>query len=405
METQLLFEIILAVIFVLFLTVFVAIKRKKMAIQKILFPFFYLILYRSNFGLKFMRKFAKKHRSLVQLFGYSCIGISIIGMFYISITMIYIIYKTIVTPAVDPGFALVLPFTNIPGVGYLYFSTWIVAIFILAVIHEFSHGIVAESHGLKVKSSGFVFFSLIAPIIPGAFVEPDEKKMSKRDASIQYSVFAAGPVINIIVAFIILLSMPYVADPYGTLAPFEDKITEPIGLSFESIPDYPANKTGMNNGIITSVNGIDVIDFNTFRDATYGLRPEEELNIETTKGDFDILTTESPENSRQGYIGIKFVANERRVLEKYQWIKHSFYWLKDFFRWFFLFNFAIGLFNLLPLGIVDGGRMFKIFLDSTVEKKKAGKIWGAISFFFLGLLLFGLIVTYIGNPFSLLFPA
>lgn len=403
MDTQLLIEIILAVIFVISMVLFVIIKRKNISIQKVVSYFLYLIIYRSNLGLNFMKKTAKKHRAAVQLFGYSCIGIGLLGMIYISITIIYMIYNLIVTPTTEAGFALVLPFTNIPGIGYLYFSTWIVAIFLLALVHEFSHGIVAESHDVKVKSSGIVFFSALLPIVPGAFVEPDEKQLSKKPDAVQYSVFAAGPVINIIIAMVLLFTMPFV-HPLNTmqLAPYEDIISEPIGLSFEAGgEDYPAAKAGMTGGIIKEVDGKKVTDFQSFIDSTYGIRPGEEYTIRTDKDTYNIVTVEHPEDSSKGYIGIKFIANERRIKPEYEWIKHPYYWVKDFLKWFFIFNFAIGLFNLLPLGIVDGGRMTKIYLDrSNTDKKKSAKIWTMISLFFLALLLFGLITTYIGNPFS-----
>lgn len=399
METHLLIEIILAVLFVISMIIFIYIKRKNMAFEKVLYPFFYLVLYRSGFGLKFMKNFARKYRAWVQLFGYACIGMGIFGLIYISIMMIIIIGRSIMTPSVDPGFALVLPFTNIPGVGYLSFLHWIVAIFLLAIVHEFSHGIVAEAHDVKVKSSGFVFFALIAPLIPGAFVEPDEKQLSKKSDVVQYSVFAAGPVINILIALIILISMPFVLNP-SELAPFEETITEPIGLSFTPMEGtYPSTEAGMEAGILQEVDGVKITDFQSFVDATYGIRPNESLNIVTDKGTYDIMTTVAPDNPKKGFIGIQWVANERRVRAEYEWIKAPYYWIKELIKWFFLFNFAIGLFNLLPLGIVDGGRMTGIFLEKLYkDKKKAKAVWGKISLFFLILVLAGLALTYIVQP-------
>lgn len=402
-ETSLFIEIILCALFIIFMISFIIKKRKSMVLQKILYPFLYLILYRSGFGIKFMRKIASKYKTQVQLFGYSCIGISIISMAFISISLIALIYQVITKPGTESGFALVLPFTNIPGIGYIGFSHWIVIIFLLAIIHEFAHGIVAESHGVKVKSSGFVFFGLLAPLIPGAFVEPDDKKISKQKDAVQYSIFAAGPVINILIAILLLLAIPSVTDK-NSLFFFEDKITEPMGLSFEAIEgDYPAIKEGMKSGIITAVNGEKVTNYETFVNSTYGLKPGETLAITTTEKTYTILTAKAPDNPKRGYIGIKFNANEREVKPQYEFLKYPFYWLKDFFRLFFIFNFAIGMFNLLPLGIVDGGRMLKTYLDSTIkDKKKSLRIWGIISFFFLSLVILGLLINYIGNPFSLL---
>ncbi len=396
-------QIIAAVLFVVFLIVFLIIKRKNIQIQKILFPIFYLILYRSNFGVKFMDRFAKKHRELVKFFGYSCIGLSIIGLIFISVNIILLIWQLISAPAVtQPGVALVLPFTNVPGIGYLSFSQWIISIFILAVVHEFAHGIVAKANGLKIKSSGFAFLALLAPIIPAAFVEPDEKKLVKSSNVKQYSVFAAGPIVNIILALLILLALPYVANP-ARLAPFEGKITEPIGFSLDLTNEtLPAALAGIKDGmIINFFNDQRITTANPFLEKMYYcVGPGETITLSAEDKTYTMTTV--PIDGR-GMIGVTNFKNERRVKSQYKFIKPVFYWFKDLFKWLFLLNFFIGLFNLLPLGIVDGGRILNTFLQSNVkDKEKARKIWSFISLFFLLLLLFGLLTTYLGNPFAFL---
>jgi Zn-dependent protease len=396
-------QIIAAILFVVFLIVFLIIKRKNLQIQKILFPFLYLILYRSNFGVKFMDRFAKKHRELVKFFGYSCIGLSIIGLIFISINIILLMWQLISTPAAaQAGVALVLPFTNVPGIGYLSFSQWIISIFILAVVHEFAHGIVAKANGLKIKSSGFAFLALLAPIIPAAFVEPDEEKLVKSSNVKQYSIFAAGPIVNILLALLILLALPYVANP-ARLAPFEDVITEPIGFSLSLTNEtLPAAQAGIKDGmIINSFNGVPITTANPFLEKMfYCVEPGETITLGAEDKTYTMTTV--PVDGR-GMIGVTNFKNERRIKSQYKFIKPVFYWFKDLFKWLFLLNFFIGLFNLLPLGIVDGGRILNTFLQSNVkDKEKAKKIWSFISLFFLLLLLFGLLTTYLGNPFAFL---
>jgi len=395
-------QVISAIIFVLFLIIFLYVKRKKIVIQKVLFPFIYMILYRTNLGLKLMDKISSKYREWIKLFGYICIGLGFFGMIFISYNIIVIIYKLVFVPQViEAGFSLVLPFTNVSGIGYLSFFHWIIAIFVLVVIHEFAHGVVARANNVPVKSSGFAFLSILVPIIPAAFVEPDEKKISKEKPVVQYSVFAAGPIINIIFALMLLFAFPYVANP-AKLAPFEDKITEPIGFSFDlTNSTLPAASAGMESGmIVNSFNNEKVNDANKFIEHMYYCsKPGETVYFETDKGKFNFSTANVNGNS---LIGMNNINNEIRVKPEYENIKGVFYWIKDLIKWLFLLNFFIGLFNLLPLGIVDGGRMLKTLLDSVVKNKiKAMKLWGIISMFFLFLVLFGLIVTYVGNPFSL----
>lgn len=396
------FQVISAIIFVLFLTIFLYIKRKKIVIQKILFPLFYIVLYRTKLGLKLMDRISSKYREWIKLFGYICIGLGFLGMIAISYNIIVIIYKLVFVPQViEAGFSLVLPFTNVPGIGYLSFFHWIIVIFVLLVIHEFAHGVVARANNVPVKSSGFAFLSVLIPIIPAAFVEPDEKKIAKEKPVVQYSIFAAGPVVNIIFAFMLLFAFPYVANS-AKLAPFEDKITEPIGFSFDlTNSTLPAALAGMESGmIVNSFNNEKVNDSNKFIEHMYYCsKPGETVYFGTDKGKFEFSTANVSGNS---IVGMKNFKNERRVKTEYDDIKAGFYWLKDLIKWLFLLNFFIGLFNLLPLGITDGGRILKILLDSVAKNKvKAMKLWGIISMFFLFLVLFGLIVTYIGNPFNL----
>ncbi|MBW2982272.1 site-2 protease family protein [Candidatus Woesearchaeota archaeon] len=398
-------QIIAAIIFVILLIIFLIIKRKNIQVQKLLFPIFYLVLYRSNFGIKFMDRFSQKYKQIIKFFGYACIGLSVVGLIFISINIILLIWQLIARPAVQQaGVALVLPFTNVPGIGYLSFFQWIISIFILAIVHEFAHGVVARAHGFKIKSSGFAFFSVLAPIIPAAFVEPDEQKLMKAQDVKQYSVFAAGPMVNILLALLILLAMPYVANP-GKLAPFEGTITEPIGFSFTLTNEsLPAAQAGLKDGmIINSFNNKPLTEAGPFLETMYYcVKPDQTITLGAENQTYSITTAHADDSDR-GIIGITNFRNERRVKAKYQFIKPVYYWLKDLFKWLFLLNLFIGLFNLLPLGIVDGGRIMNTLLQSTMkDKEKAKKVWSLISLFFIILLVLGLITTYLGNPFAFL---
>ena len=394
-------QIILAVCFVFFMTLFLIIKRKNIVLQKILHPFLYIIMYKSSFGIRFINKFSEKFRELIKFFGYCCIGLGFVGMVYVTISIFYFLYILIISPVTVPGVSLVLPFTHVPGIGYLSFLHWIAAIFVLALVHEFSHGIVARAHGLSIESSGFAFLAVFVPIIPAAFVEPDEKKMSKQPDVIQYSIFAAGPMANIVLAVLILFAMPYVIDS-TKLAPFEGKITEPIGFSFDIINDtLPAAQAGLKSGmVVTEFNGKPVTDANYFIETMY---------YRTNPGDVvtfiandESYSVESVNVDGRAIIGIEKIQNERRMLPKYEFVKHPYYWTKDLFKWLFLLNLFIGLFNLLPLGIVDGGLMMGTLLKKTIkDEKKAKKLWGVISFLLFAILILGLISTYFGNPFAL----
>ena len=402
------FDLILFILFLIALSVLLYIKRKDLVVQKILHPFIYIIMYRTKLGLGLMEKMASKYRGAVQLFGYVSVGVGFFGMLYVSLGIFIFFIKLIFQPTVDTnGVSLVLPFTHIPGIGYLSFTHWILAIFILAIVHEFSHGVVARSHHIPVKSSGFAVFALLAPVIPAAFVEPDEKKLGKAHDIVQYSVFAAGPMANLVLAFLLVLAFPYVADmTNSTLAPFEDVITHPIGFSYEVLENesYPAYTSAVPPAILSSINGKPVDDYSQFMSYSSCLLPDQEVTLGTDKGEYTFTAIPRSDNPEKGFMGIKPTQNERRINTEYAGIAGVYYWFRGFIKWLFLLNLFIGLANLLPLGIVDGGRMLQTALHSMFDDKtRAQKLWVFISMFFLGGLLFALVVNYLGNPFALLF--
>ncbi len=395
------FQVILGITFVVLLCALLIFKRKELVLQKILFPFIYIVLYRTKIGLKLMDKISSKYRELVKLFGYMAIGIGFVGMIYISLSVLVLMLKMIFQPAVsESGMVLVLPFTNIPGIGFLPFSDWLISIFILAMVHEFAHGVVARAHGIDVTSSGFAVLALFIPIIPAAFVEPDEKNMRKQPDHVQYSILAAGPVANIAFALIILMASSWI------LTPIEAKITEPAGFSFDIMNSTaPAAEAGIKGGtIIDMYNGEKVSNYQDFiYDVNYCVKPSDDITFGSGNKTYLITTSSQPDDKDKPLIGITNIKNEVKVKEGYDWLATIIFKLKSLFKWLFLLNLFIGLANLLPLGIVDGGRMLQIALHSLFDnKKKAHKIWVFIAALFLILLLFGLATSYLGNPFSLL---
>ena len=105
----------------------------------------------------------------------------------------------------QPPIAPLFPGVKMPCLPMLSFLHWIIVIFILASVHEFNHGLISRVYNIKVKSSGFAVFSFLLPIIPAAFVEPDENQLKKSRNKIQLGVLAAGSYANFITGGIFLL--------------------------------------------------------------------------------------------------------------------------------------------------------------------------------------------------------
>jgi len=387
-----------AIAFVLVAGILLFINRKKVSLEKMAFPVFYALLIRTKIGIGLMDKLSEKHRELIKLIGLCFIGIGFLGMIFIVINFLVMLFQLVIKPLqTAQGVALLVPFTNIPGIGYLSFWYFIIGIFFIAVIHEFSHGVMARAHDIKVKSSGVGFFAVFVPLIPLAFVEPDEKRLRKEPDHVQYSVFAAGPCINLVIAFIILLLLPYVANPYA-YAPFEEKITEPLGVSFQAIQEgFPAEAAGLEaNIIINQINEKEITTYQEFVKYLQTTRPDQEIKLSSKDQTYTIIATTNPnEETTWGYIGVVGPRNEREIKPQYQNIKQPYFWVKGLLMWLFILNLLVGLINLLPIYITDGGRMFGIALLNTVkDKKKAAKIYSFLATLFLATIVISLIINY-----------
>jgi len=387
-----------AITFVLVASILLLINRKKIDLEKMAFPVFYALLIRTKVGIKLMDRLAEKHRELIKLLGLCFIGLGFTGMLFIVINFIVMLFQLVIKPLeTSQGVALLVPFTNIPGIGYLSFWYFIIGIFSIAVIHEFAHGVMARAHNLNVKSSGVGFFAIFVPLIPLAFVEPDEKRLRKESDHVQYSILSASPSINIIAALILVLLLPYVANPYA-YAPFEEKITEPLGISFQAIQEgYPAQASGLEpDMIINKVDGKDITNYPEFVYYMQTTKPGQEVNLASKDQTYTITTTNHPDNKTTwGYIGVIGPRNEREVKPKYQRIKQPYFWVKGLLMWLFILNLLVGLINLLPIYVTDGGRMFGVALLKIIkDKKKAAKIYSFLATLFLATIVISLIINY-----------
>ncbi|MCK5868412.1 MAG: site-2 protease family protein, partial [Candidatus Thalassarchaeum sp.] len=91
----------------------------------------------------------------------------------------------------------------IPGVNSFVPFWWpVLALVFALVIHEYSHGIQARAHGMRVSSFGLL---LAGPVPIGAFAEPQMHEMIRAPRRERMRLYAAGPSINIIATYVILI--------------------------------------------------------------------------------------------------------------------------------------------------------------------------------------------------------
>ncbi len=177
--------------------------------------------------------------------------------------------NTIVSPPSLQTY-LLLPGIN-PVIPILY---GIIGIVIAVVVHEGTHGVIARSFKMAVKSTGLVFF-LIVPI--GAFVEIDEKVIQKAKFRQSGRVMAGGPGSNILVA---LLALALLLLLVGGLVPTQFNGVN-IGGVVSPSPAYNlyTNHEIAPGDLIVAVNGTAVHSVSQLTSLMAGTHPNESLTL------------------------------------------------------------------------------------------------------------------------------
>jgi len=377
------------VLFVLFLSIFLYIKRKNLAVSGA-FPLFYMLMYKTTWGLDKMTKWSNKHKKLFLYLAYLSTFIGIVGMFASFIFMIWQL-GFILDNGLTQGGGLVLPLKTDSGldgavpVFYVPFLYWIIALFILAIVHEFAHGVISERFKVKVKSSGFAFMGLLAPILPAAFVEPDEKQLNKKPWWQKIAVMGAGSTSNFIFGFLFLGIWLTLA------APLIDNTMEVDDIVFQNVMNQSELYGQINSGKIISLNGEtnNELILNNLK----LLKPNEQITLEIenenqTIKNFSIKTFENLENAEKGMVGISGLKMNLRNKENFKWLGNFPIGFERSLFWIWFLNLAIGIMNLLPLGITDGGQVAKTLFPHFLGKKIGLRIYRSLSWICLILIIF-----------------
>ena len=389
-------DIIVLVVFGLLLLLFLLSKKKNVKYNNIFLYFIYFVMYKAKWGINAMDKIAKKSPRFWHFMANVSIFIGFFGMIFIVIFLGIQIYEYLFNNGLPPIQPLLPGVTSAPGLPTLSAIHWIIAIFILALVHEFAHGLFARVYDIKVKSSGFAFLGIVLPIIPAAFVEPDEKQMSKSSRKKQYAVLSAGPFANVI-TFLVFLGV------FFLMAPVASSITELQGVHIISVEENsPAFLAGLQeNETVQSINNKEINNIEEFQEVLAGTKPYQKIDLITDKGSYSITTAENPSNSEASYIGVGIIPLERNLnqdlVNKYgEFPLRGFLWLSLLVFWIWVTNLGVGLVNLLPVGPLDGGKMFYLFLTSKIKNEKvAKKIWVWFSIIIGGIITILLLQQFI----------
>lgn len=174
--------------------------------------------------------------------------------------------------------------------------------------------------------------------------------------------------------------------------------------------DTPAFRTNLSGGIL-KINNQEIKNLDGFIKELSKYDPGDKIDIETTEGNYEIILDEHPEKSGEPYLGIAFLGSKNilsmisspffdpQVNLEPKFDERILNFLQTFFVWIIYIFFLIALFNMLPLGFLDGGRFIYVFaLALTKSESKASKIFKIFSslvilLFFLMMVVWGIKIS------------
>ena len=349
----------------------------------------------------------KVQDALVRLLGRTRRGIrvfadvSVIGGFlmmgYVFYFFILNISNYFVQPAEFAQLTLLVPGITLTSAdAILYF---LLSIPIVLVIHEGAHGIVGVLEKINIKTGGFaIFIALFA-----GFVEPDEEQFSKAKKISRLRLIGAGPTSNVIFAFVlgaILLTNPFFAVVLGGVP-----LAEPlVGVFYGSAEDGVlvlsvidgggAQQAGIQeNDIIIKVDDVDIKSAVDLQENP--LEPGETVTVTVLRDGnqvvYPVTIMPSSEDPERGLIGI--MRNNQLPTPVFNFIDWNLdtslgFKFSMFLAWLWMISFFIGIINMLPLPILDGGKFIHTIIDGRVSEKTVNGTMMAV--YAVSFIVFGL---------------
>lgn len=235
-----------------------------------------------------------------------------------------------------PGVAPLIPGITIP------IFAGLLALILILVVHEFSHGVLSKLSKVKIKSIGLVVFGII-PM--GAYVEPDEKKVLKLNAHAQNRIFSAGIASNILLSIIftviLVVMLMYVIPNY---------VTSFVAVT-AVLTGTPAYNVIAPGSIIYSWNGHTVNNITSLEAAAMQDKAFSKVGVVTNNGAYSLIA------ASDGKIGVDLEQESGPIPGNA--VSQGIYFIYTFVALSAILNFLVGVVNLLPIPGFDGWRIFQ----------------------------------------------
>ena len=285
----------------------------------------------------------------------------------------HILLGYIMHTTTKPGVAPVIPGVHVPGSPiFVPLVPGIIALMILMVVHELSHGIVARAEKLKVKSLGILTLGIF-PI--GAFTEPDEEELKKTSMRKRLRVYAAGSMANFTTMFVFMLLLSGMQAIYST------------GMQSEYLNDVDYITV---TGAVAGTNAEQLVGLQVYNanDVFTDKKPYGISILQTNKGPITVT------RGAKGLIGISnYDVTLKKELSLGYTIKQG---IMDTLLWTFMLNLLVGIVNFLPFFIFDGAKIFQDLTQFyTKENTTSRKISLTISIFILILFIINALPYFI----------
>jgi len=357
------YDVIFLILFAIFVSIFLYTRKKNLKKEGLLF------VYRTKLGMRLIDYVGGKYTKTLKFLSYISIGLGYIlmaSMIYLfgKIIYLYVAYPAIVREIKVPPIMPLVPYLprvfNLDFLPPFYFTYWIVILAIIAITHEFAHGIFMKRYGIKIKSTGFGFFPYFLPVFLAAFVEQDEKSMKKKGKFKQMAVLSAGTFANVLTAIFffgvlwIFFSYAFVASgvifndySYSIIEVASISMINGVSLdnpTYEEIKNIIGNESlneikaeerwyvgikGISEdltlialyddapainaeikGVITEINGIKINNWEKLGEELLKHSPGEKIVLGINDGEKtynqDIILGENPENKSLPWLGIGF---------------------------------------------------------------------------------------------------
>jgi membrane-associated protease RseP (regulator of RpoE activity) len=365
-----------------------------------------LILIHTPFGLKFFDRIANSK------FGTFYAKFNIYLMPLITALAVFLIVGSLLVlfsndsaresvRGIGPQGNLLIPGLN-PILPWTY--GWI-GLVITIIIHEAGHGIVARVYNTKVESTGVVLF-LVIPI--GAFVNIQQDELNRTSFKQKSAILTAGPLNNMILAGICFGLLFLLV---SSLSPVSNISGDEAGITVLTVGDNSLAKSiGLEkNSIITFINNEpieDVVELRNFLHDNLGNSIQIKWITEDKLEQIQSVNLPASIPENKGVLGVTLAdtfIDPVLVLDTYKNLflnsplailmpptlqqnivpysdvmsSHytssifgpSFPIIANLLFWIWFINFNVGIFNALPITMLDGGQWYGTLLENKIKTK------------------------------------